>query len=547
MKFPMILRCWVFSLGLSAAGAAPWVSDQGDGTYRNPILFADYSDPDVIRVGEDYYLVASSFNCVPALPVLHSRDLVNWRLINHALPRQVPEDVYSKVQPGDGVWAPAIRYHHGKFWIYYPDPDFGIYVITAADPAGAWSRPVLVKAGKGLIDPCPLWDADGTVYLVHAWARSRAGFSNLLTLVRLSPDGLKTLDEGKVVIDGNKLAGYRTLEGPKFYKRGGFYYIFAPAGGVEGGWQSVFRSRTADGPYEDRIVLRQGRTDINGPHQGAWIDTPTGQQDWFVHFQDQDAYGRVVHLQPMLWREDGWPVMGRDPGGTGTGEPVRTFRKPEVGRSFPTEVPATSDEFETETLGLQWQWQANPRETWLSFSAKPGSLRLISQAVPSADDLWLAPNLLLQKWPAPEFVATTALAFSPIAEGETAGLVVFGYHYAWIGVRKTGQGLRLSMTTCQNANHDGHEQEMAGLAIDGARLWLRVAINEGGRCRFSYSLDNQTFVALGGEFTGSKGRWVGAKVGLFAVAPPGAGSTGYADFDWFHVEPSGVRSATAKP
>jgi beta-xylosidase len=548
----MISRCFLFSLGLSfvgagpAGGTAPWVSDQGNGTYRNPVLFADYSDPDVVRVGEDYYLVASSFNCAPALPVLLSRDLVNWRLVNHALPRQVPEAVYSMVQHGNGVWAPAIRYRDGRFWIYYPDPDHGIYVITAADPAGEWSRPVLVKAGQGLIDPCPLWDDDGQVYLVHAWARSRAGFSNVLTVVRLSPNGLKALDEGKVVIDGNKLSGYRTIEGPKFHKRGGYYYIFAPAGGVETGWQSVFRSRNVYGPYEDRIVLRQGRTDINGPHQGAWIDTPSGQ-DWFVHFQDQDAYGRVVHLQPMHWRDDGWPVMGADPEGTGTGEPVRTWRKPDVGWSYPIEVPATSDEFETDRLGLQWQWQANPREAWLSLTAKPGSLRLFSQAVPSATNLWLVPNLLQQKWPAPEFIVTTALSFSPVAEGETAGLVVFGYNYAWIGVRRTAQGLRLSLTTCQDANRNGIEKEAAGLQIDAGTLWLRVAISEGGRCRFSYRLDDQKFISLGGEFTGSKGRWIGAKVGLFAVAAPGASKAGYADFDWFHVEPPSVKSPAARP
>jgi beta-xylosidase len=548
----MVPRSFLFSMGLSLAGAgpaggtAPWVSDQGDGTYRNPVLFADYSDPDVVRVGEDYYLVASSFNCAPALPVLHSRDLVNWRLINHALPRQVPEDVFSKVQPGNGVWAPAIRFHDGKFWIYYPDPDFGIYAITAANPAAEWSQPVLVKAGKGLIDPCPLWDDDGQTYLVHAWAKSRAGFSNGLTIVRLSPDGLRPLDEGEVVIDGNKLTGYRTLEGPKFYKRGGYYFIFAPAGGVEGGWQSVFRSRNIYGPYEDRIVLRQGRTDINGPHQGAWIDTPSGR-DWFIHFQDLDAYGRVVHLQPMTWRDDGWPVMGTDPEGNGTGEPVRTWRKPDVGRSYPIEVPATSDEFETGNLGLQWQWQANPRDAWHSLAAKPGSLRLFSQTVPSTTNLWLAPNLLLQKWPAPEFVATTALSFCPAAEGDTAGLVVFGFNYAWIGVRKNAQGLRLSMTSCQDANQDGIEREVAGLRIDGGTLWLRVAISGGGRCRFSYSIDNRKFIPLGGELTGSKGRWIGAKVGLFTVAAPGASQTGYADFDWFHVEPPDPNPPPASP
>ena len=517
-----------------AEAAAPWVSDQGDGTYRNPVLFADYSDPDVVRVGGDYYLVASSFNCVPGLPVLHSRDLVNWRLINHALERLTPEDQYARVQPGCGVWAPAIRYHAGKYWIYFPDPDYGIYVVTATDPAGQWSRPVLVKAGKGLIDPCPLWDDDGQAYLVHAWARSRAGFSNVLTVVRLSPDGLRCLDEGQIVVDGNKLPGYRTIEGPKFYKRNGFYFIFAPAGGVETGWQSVFRARSVYGPYEDRIVLRQGGTEINGPHQGAWIDTPSGQ-DWFIHFQDKDAYGRVVHLQPMQWRADGWPVMGFDSGATGTGEPVRVWRKPDSGSICPIEVPATSDEFDAASLGPQWQWQANPGEHWFSLSEKPGSIRLFSRPVPVAGNLWLVPNLLLQKWPAPEFVATTALSFAPAREGETAGLVIFGYSTAWIGVRKTQSGLRLSLTVCADAKSGGREQEVAGVNFESTLVYLRVAVGEGGKCRFSYSLDGRAFVPMGADFTASKGRWMGAKVGLFALARPDAEATGHADFDWFRV------------
>jgi pectate lyase len=245
---------------------APWVPDRGDGSYANPVIYADYSDPDVVRVGDEYFLVSSSMNTVPGLPILRSRDLVNWRLVGHALQRLVPEAAFSAVQPGKGVWAPSIRHHDGRFWIYWGDPDSGIYVVTASNAGGPWSAPVLVEAGKGLIDPCPLWDDDGKVYLVHAWARSRAGFANVLTLHRLTPDGLKTADEGTVIIDGDKISGYRTLEGPKFYKRAGHYWIFAPAGGVKQGWQSVFRSRTIDGPYEDRIVLEQGKTDINGPH-----------------------------------------------------------------------------------------------------------------------------------------------------------------------------------------------------------------------------------------------------------------------------------------
>jgi len=522
-----------------AAAEAPWIPDRGDGTYTNPVIYADYSDPDVIRVGRDYYMTASSFNAVPGLPILHSLDMVNWRLIGHALPRLSPEALFSTPQHGKGPWAPAIRFHDGRFWIYYPEPDLGIFVVTAANPAGPWSAPVLVKGGRGLIDPCPLWDDDGKVYLVHAWARSRAGFANVLTLNRLSEDGTRIIDAGKVIIDGDKIAGYRTLEGPKFYKRDGEYWIFAPAGGVKPGWQSVFRSKNVDGPYEDRIVLEQGATNINGPHQGAWVDTPSGE-DWFFHFQDLDAYGRVVHLQPMRWREDGWPVMGADPDGDGKGEPVRTHRKPNTGTVSPIAVPPTTDEFSGPRLGLQWQWQANPERAWMSLSAARGALRLHAVPASSAGSLWMAPNLLLQKWPAPAFVVTAALAFAPLADGDTAGLIVFGQDYAWIGLRKTAGGLRLVAAVAKGARDAKPEQDVASKDVGGPSIYLRVAVDRGGVCRFSWSADNRTFAPIGEEFAAKPGQWVGAKVGLFAAAVPGAVKPGHADWAWFRVEPPPV-------
>lgn len=518
--------------GLVMLGAAPqWTPDRGDGSYRNPVLHADYSDPDVVRVGEDYYLTSSSFNAAPGLPILHSRDLVHWRIVSHALPRLVPEDVFATPQHGKGVWAPAIRHHDGRFWIYYPDPDFGIYVVTARDPGGPWSAPVLVKSGKGLIDPCPLWDDDGRAYLVHAWAKSRSGINNVLTLHRLGADGLRVEDEGRTLIDGGKLPGYHTLEGPKLYKRAGYYYVFAPAGGVQRGWQSVFRSRSIDGPYEARIVLRQGGTSVNGPHQGAWVETPLGEH-WFLHFQDKDAYGRVVHLQPMTWRDDGWPVIGTDADADGTGEPVLTWRKPRTARPEMPTVQETSDEFGAPRLGLQWQWQANPRDDWMSLAGKPGSLRLFAQP---AQTLWLAPQLLLQKWPAPEFVATASLSFEPAAEGEAAGLVVFGHDYAWLGLRKSATGLRLSLRTCRDARNGTAEQEQAGPDVERGKVYLRVAVVAGGRCHFSYSLDNLRFQEIGDTFTARPGHWVGAKVGLFAAAAPDAVQAGHADVEWFRV------------
>ncbi len=539
-----------------AAAPAPWVPDLGNGTYKNPVLFADYSDPDAVRVGDDYYLTSSSFLAAPGLPILHSKDLVNWTIINHVFATQQPAEHFSKPRHGQGVWAPAIRHHDGKFWIFYPDPDFGIYVTTATDPAGKWSEPFLLKAGKGLIDPCPFWDDDGTFYFIHGWAKSRAGISNQITLHTLSADGHKILDAGKniqttdgkandvgtVIIDANKLAGWTTLEGPKLYKRDGWYYIFAPAGGVATGYQAVFRARDIRGPYESRIALDQGTTAINGPHQGAWVDTVSGE-DWFLHFQDLGAYGRVVHLEPMAWR-DGWPLMGTGVAtGAAKGEPVLTHRKPNVPPQA-IAVPQTSDEFNDDQLGRQWQWNANPRAAWSSLTARLGWLRLTAQPAPATRNdgspaphsLYDAPNFLAQKFCAPAFTVTTALEFAPAADGETAGLAVIGYNYALLGLRKDGDRNRLVLLVNVGADKPGAEQaEAARVEIPAGPIFLRVTVNEKALCQFAWSTDNQTFKTIGEPVQAAVDRWIGARFGLIATAPSEAKSAGHADFDWVHV------------
>jgi beta-xylosidase len=538
------LACGSVIYGADATNAAPWIPDRGDGTYQNPVLNADYSDPDAVRVGDDFYLVSSSFHCTPGLPILHSKDLVNWTIIGHALSTQLPLDHFAVPRHGEGVWAPAIRFHAGKFWIFYPDPDYGIYFTTATNPAGEWTPPQLVKAGKGLIDPCPFWDDDGQVYLIHGWARSRAGIANLLTLNKLSPDATKVLDAGELIIDGNKLTNWTTLEGPKLYKRHGFYYVFAPSGGVTGGYQAVFRATNIFGPYEHRIVLDQGKTEVNGPHQGAWVDTQTGE-DWFLHFQDRGAYGRVVHLEPMVWRDDDWPVIGSDPDHTGKGQPVLVHAKPNVGKTYAITEPQTSDEFDGNALGLQWQWNANPQDNWASLNANFGFLRLASvpapkmriAGTPATNNIYDAPNFLLQKFPATEFTVTTELQFAPAANGEFAGLTIFGYDYAMLGLRKTADGLRLVYVVNSGANRGTEEREVASVDAKSSTAYLRVTVSNGARCQFAYSFDNQTFTSIGEPFKAAVDRWIGAKVGVIATAPADAIKTGYADFDWFRVTP----------
>jgi beta-xylosidase len=396
-------------------------------TYNNPIIHADYSDPDVVRVGDNFYLTASSFNSAPGLPILHSRDLVNWRIIAHAFQQQQPLDVFRKPQHGNGVWAPSIRWHKGYFYIYYGDPDFGIYMLKARDPRGPWSAPLLVKPAKGWIDPCPFWDDDGNAYLVHAWANSRAGIKSMLTINRMNAEGTKILDEGRMIFDGHQ--HHPTIEGPKLYKRNGYYYIFAPAGGVPTGWQTVLRSKNIYGPYEDRIVMDQGTSVVNGPHQGGWVELKSGES-WFVHFQDKGAYGRIVHLQPMKWVDD-WPVVGNDADGNGKGEPVISFRRPDVGRNYPVETPQATDEFNRRRLGLQWQWQANYDQSWFSLRAHQGWMRLNTVSIKAGANLWSVPNLLLQKFPAEEFEVVTRIDARKLPVGARAGVVIMGLDYSY--------------------------------------------------------------------------------------------------------------------
>ena len=437
LSFILILIFSVSTLNSQNSVSQTWVSDLGNGKYKNPVLNADYSDPDVCRVGDDYYMTASSFASVPGLPILHSKDLVNWKLINHAIEKLEPAEIFASVQHGNGVWAPSIRFHKGEFYIYWGDPDYGIYMVKTTNPAGKWSKAVMVKPGKGLIDPCPLWDEDGRAYVAHAYAGSRAGIKSILAVFEMNAEGTQAITPSRTVYDGH--ADDPTIEGAKFHKRNGEYYIFAPAGGVATGWQVVMKSENVYGPYERKVVLAQGKTPINGPHQGAWVDTQEGE-DWFFHFQDKGAYGRIVHLQPMVWKDNGFPVIGIDKDNDGIGEPVLEHIKPKISGNYPKQTPAESDEFSTNELGLQWQWQANPTDWWSFSDAQKGNLTLFSVPIPeNYKNLWDVPNLLLQKFPSDKFTSTVKFSFKPDERfvGERAGLLIMGMDYSLLSIVKT--------------------------------------------------------------------------------------------------------------
>lgn len=537
--------CSLFHPAMAQYRSEVWVSDEGNGMYRNPVLHADYSDPDVCAVGEDYFLTASSFNCTPGLPILHSKDLVNWKIVNYALKKVEPVEYYNEARHGKGVWAPSIRFHEGVFYIYWGDPDFGIFMVKTRDPYGEWDAPVLVKAGKGMIDPCPLWDDDGRVYLAHAWAGSRAKFNSVLTVCELNKEGTKVISDPVLVFDGNDGVNH-TIEGAKFYKCNGFYYLFAPAGGVVSGWQLVMRSKDVYGPYEARIVMAQGKTDINGPHQGGWVDTPAGES-WFLHFQDKGAYGRVLHLNPMKWVND-WPVIGVDKDGDGCGDPVSRYRKPKTGKTYPIETPVESDEFDTRKLGLQWEWHANYQDVF-GFTTNMGYARIYGHELsPHFKNFWEVPNLLMQKFPAEEFTATAKLKVSAKDDGQLSGLIIMGWDYSWIGVEKQGEKFLLKQAVCKDAEQGNLEQVSTLAVLEPSRkfeaglfpnyereIYIRVHVDKGAYCRFSYSLDGKKFTEAGTLFKARQGKWIGAKVGMFSVTPHGK-ERGWVDVDWFRVE-----------
>lgn len=528
-----------------------WVSDQGNGTYKNPVLYSDYSDPDIIRVGDDYYMTASSFNCVPGLPILHSKDLINWSIVNYALSDLKLEGVepstfFDKAQHGKGVWAPCIRYHNGEYMIYWGNPDFGIYVVKTKDILGKWDKPILVLSGKGRIDPSPLFDEDGKVYLTHAWAGSRAQLNSIMTLCELDKTGTRVISEESLIYDGLE-DGNHTTEGGKFYKKDGYYYLLAPSGGVETGWQIALRSKNIYGPYEMKKVLAQGNTSINGPHQGGLVETQTGEW-WFLHFQDKGAYGRITHLQPVTWK-DGWPVMGINDKDY-CGEPVLSYKKPNIGQTTVISTPQESDEFNSSKLGLQWSWHANPQQTW-GYGSANGYFRLYGQYYPdNFSNFWDIPNLLMQKLSAPEFTATMKATVVLQNTGDKAGLILMGWDYSYIALIKTDTGYDLEQIICKDAEDKYSEEEIQRINLSAAKprisynyktrleyldFYYRLSMKDGGTCIFSYSLDGKKFQEIGKLFHARQGKWIGAKMGMFILNKENRSLKSWMDVDWFRV------------
>ncbi len=487
--------------------------DQGNGMYVNPILNADYSDPDVIRVGEKYYMVCSDFHFI-GLPVLESEDMINWKIISQVYNRLDFPEYDKNERYGGGSWAPSIRYHAGKFWVCFCSPNEGLFMSSASDPAGPWSPLLNVKNIEGWEDPCPLWDTDGQAYL----GRSQLGGGPII-IHKMSPDGTKLLDDGVTVYTGP------TAEGTKLFKKDDYYYISIPEGGVSTGWQTVLRSDNIYGPYEKKIVLEQGTTKVNGPHQGAFVDTPEGES-WFYHFQSKDPLGRIVHLQPVIW-EDGWPFIGVDTDMNGIGEPVKEWKKPNTGKTSEIIAPQTTDEFSSDQLALQWQINHNPVNSHWSLAERPGYLVIKAQ---KAGHLREAKNMFTQKAMGYYSEASTEIDCSNLSEGQRAGLFCLGNRYNAVGIeRKNGEN-RIYVET------DGETDSIA--VVSSQTVFFKAHVNANSNIhQLYYSLNNEEFIACKEPYSLQSGDWKGSRVGLFTYNTEE--NAGEAAFNWFKYECDG--------
>ncbi len=473
-------------------------------------------------------MVASDFHFI-GMQILESADMVNWRVLTQVYHRfDLPGWDDNRHYAG-GSWAPALRHHDGRFYIYFCTPDEGLFMTSAPAAEGPWEPLHLVRQVPRWEDPCPFWDdetdsdANGQAYLV----RSQHGAGPII-IHKMSPDGRQLLDEGVTVYEGP------VAEGPKLMKRDGYYYISIPEGGVEGGWQTVLRSRNIYGPYESRRVLEQGITAINGPHQGAIVDTPDGAW-WFYHFQHAGAIGRIVHLQPMTWH-DGWPQIGVDYDGNGVGEPVNTWAMPLPGKAIDhaAHLPYQDISFTPEGLSPLWQWNHNPDPSAWSLTEQPGSLTLHAL---TADSFVNARNTLTMRAMGYDVEATILLDLTGLHDGARTGLACLGRANHLVGILKQGDNLcfysnhqqpRIHYAADRNRTRffDNETPMPCPAGTPTTQIYLRIRLDlKAQRGSFFASIDGRHFRPVGESFPVEFGHWKGVRWGIYHYNTLGQGGS----------------------
>lgn len=484
--------------------------------YENPIIVSDYSDPDVIRYENNYYMIASSFNHFPGIPVLKSENLVNWKIIGYIFIK-LPFNKFNHVCHGEGAWAPSLRYHNSKFYAFIPFPDEGIYVSECTDIEKCnWSPLWPILEGKGYEDPCPLW-LDDKCYVVFGFVKSRIGFNSMLAVFEITPDCKKRLTDYKFIYDGHNTNP--TIEGPKFYYINDYIYILAPAGSVKTGWQTALRSKNIYGPYEEKIVMCQNDSKINGPHQGALIDLPDGNFA-FIHFQDMGVYGRIINLEPVTWYND-WPIIGNPKDLLLAGTPVDTYDYL-INKKSNYKIQ-TSDDFKENKLSLMWQTPAYLKDNWYKLE---DGLRLycIYDKI-SENTLNLCPNLFLTKISYFSFNVSVKCNLNLKNNGDEAGLCFMGKEYAYISVKRKNN----KNYVCLNkGSFNSLDIELEEILYEDNDIIFNLYFKYPGI--YYLGFNNQK---IKNKFVGYPGRWIGGKYGIFAKSI--SESLGYATFNDFKV------------
>lgn len=498
-----------------------WTPDNGDGTFTNPLMWGDWPDPDIIRVDDDFYFISTSMHYVPGSPIATSKDLVNWKMVGYAVDRYDEDERYD-MQNGqlylNGSWANTIRYNNGKFYVGFCTPyglgtETGHFSICEADkPEGPWKRTIFPEY---LYDPGLFFDDNGKVYVVHGQGK--------LLITELNSD-VRSVKGKPVEIWNKRFENSQTfgkrfgMEGAHMYKINGKYYITCPAGGTEG-WQVCLRSDSIYGPYEHKIIVDDNSSyPPNGLHQGGMVQLKNGDW-WFIIMQDRGPIGRVPCLMPVKW-VDGWPMLGTE------GKDVITYPKPNVGKTYPVMVPATSDEFKGKKLGLQWQWNHNPDDTKWTLTERPGYMRLKAS---QAKNLKEARNTLTQRVQGPSSEGSVLVDITGLKDGNVAGFGVFQFPYAYVAVQQEGDDRKIVMC------NDGEIVETID-ALKGNKIWIRARVmDKDFTARFYYSLDGKTYSPIGNELKMGLGLdWTANRFALFNYSTKANGVGGYADFDWFH-------------
>jgi beta-xylosidase len=517
--------------------------DQGDGTYKNPILNADYPDVDIEQAGDIYYMITSTNHYAPGMTLLKSKDLVNWTIIGHVFNKLTWEPRYNFDEMSGyrfGIFAGDLAHHDSEWFCYFIDASSGLYMSTAKEITGPWSRPICMLKKTRWTDPAVFWDDDEKqAYLVCNFGRDPAHKMNQTRLFKMSWDGKKLLDKGKAIYQG------RGAEAAKIYKIGGNYYIFM-AEWIEGDRkQIILRGKSIYGPFERRIAMERG----NGAHrsvcQGALVQATDGSW-WYSHQLVQhrekvkgtfagrttgSSYeGRSQWLIPVRW-QDGWPVLGEDPDGNGIGNTVHLWKKPIQG--YPIDAPQTDDEFDAPKLGPQWEWNHNPRDNRWSLTERRGWLRLKANVPVNNGGFWNASNTISQRLMGKgKGVVTAKVDISGIKPGQKAGFCHHSGQYVLLGIRVDGNGEKSLIF-----NNNGKVKE--GPVIHNDMIYYRTK-NNGNQASYEYSLDGKIYKPFGEKFQLKFGRWRGDRLGFYCWNDNKA--DGHIDIDYFRYDYDGPKT-----